>query len=291
MNLFVEERFDESIQRLALGIEPIDALRDRRVGLPLQVAIDRSPPVSPLPWVRRHDSCVFVVLYRKEINEPAPRPHLDVRITDAPHEAPMRSSRGSRPVASPLRQARRWVPRRIRYPILAENAADASPATHRIRRPSLFPGAAYDLPEATTGIRGRVLRGGKPMRWVRVQVQDQGSGRVVGRAHGDDRGEFLLALSPDAGPVGDLVDPISLRLIVFGPGAAPGPPAPPSLPAEDLLWDLPLEVAPAPGIADTVSDGVDLPPGYRASAGGPITVAFRLGRLLTTADVPFIVFT
>src|SRR6185436_7653150 len=120
-------------------------------------------------------------------------PHLDIRISDVP---------------------RRWAPRRIRYPILPEKAADLNPAAFRLRRPELFPGAAYELPESVTGIRGRVRRAGAPMRWARVEASDPVSGIVVGRAHGDDRGEFLLALSPQASPVGDLVDPLPLDITV-----------------------------------------------------------------------------
>jgi hypothetical protein len=211
-----------------------------------------------------------VVTYRKEINEPFPRPHLDVRITDVP---------------------RRWAPRRIRYPILSETVADLSPAAFLVRRPQIFPGAAYELPESATGIRGRIFRGGAPMRWGRVEARLPVTGIVVGRAHGDDRGEFLLALSPQASPVGDLVDPLPLDVLVFGPNVAPPPPAPPTLPREDLLWDLPLELAPAPGVADGVSSGTTLPPAYRASAGGAVSVSFRLRRLLTTAEVAPFVFT
>jgi hypothetical protein len=270
VNVLLPERYDEKVLRLALGIEPLDSLRDRRVGVRLDVTIDKSPPVIRLPWIERHDSCVFVVTYRKEINEPAPRPHLDIRITDVP---------------------RRWAPRRLRYPILPEAAADADPASFRIRRPELFPGAAYELPESVTGIRGRVHRGGVPMRWARVEASDPVSGIVVGRAHGDDRGEFLLALSPEASPVGDLVDPLPLDVTVFGPDPAPGPPLPAALPKMDLLWDLPLEIAPAPGLADGVSDGTTLPPTYRASAGGAVSVSFRLGRLLNTAEVAPFAFT
>ena len=270
MNVILPELFREHVCRLALGIEPLDALRDRRIGVPLPVTIDKSPPVIRLLWIERHDSCLFVVAYRKELNEPAPRPHLDIRITDV---------------------LRRWAPRLLRYPILAEAAADASPVAFRVRRPRLFPGAAYALPESANGLRGRVLRAGAPMAWARIEARDPASGIVVGRAHGDDRGEFLLALAPQASPVGDLVDPLPLDVTVFGPDPAPGPPVPATLPQADLLWDLPLEMAPPPGVADGVSDGVALPPGYRASAGGAVSVGFRLGRLLSTSEVAPFVFT
>jgi hypothetical protein len=274
VNLILPERFQEQIRRLVLGIEPVDALRDRRIGVPLRVSIDKSPPVLRLPWIDRHDSCRFAVTYRKEINQrisgPPPRPHVDIRITDVP---------------------RRWAPRRIRYPVLAEAVVDANPPEFRVRRPRLFPAAAYELPESATGIRGRVRRAGAAMRWARVEAVDPVSGIVVGRAHGDDRGEFLLVLAPEASPVGDLIDPLPLDVTVFGPNLAPGPPVPATLEQEDLLWDLPLEMAPAPGVADGVSDGVTAPPGYRASAGGAVSVRFDLGRLLTTTEVAPFVFT
>jgi hypothetical protein len=101
----------------------------------------------------------------------------------------------------------------------------------------------------------------------------------------------LLVLSPQASPIGDLVDPLPLDVTVVGPDPAPGAPVPATLPQQDLLWDLPIEMAPPPGMADGVSEGTTRPPNYRVSTGGAVSVSFRLGRLLTTTEVAPFVFT
>ena len=69
-------------------------------------------------------------------------------------------------------------------------------------------------------------------------------GVVVGRAHGDDRGEFLLLLGPGAATGPDLAFPIQATVTVFGPDPPP-PPGPDA--ALDPLWDLPLEGVPPVG--------------------------------------------
>ena len=111
---------------------------------------------------------------------------------------------------------------------------------------------------------------------VSVEAVLPASGQVVGRAHGDDRGEFLLLIGSESIPVGDLVNPLPLRVRIFGP-AAPPVPATPDLPLQDPLWDLPLETVPAPGVADTVSTGETLPAGYTANV--TANVDFFLGEL------------
>jgi hypothetical protein len=116
--------------------------------------------------------------------------------------------------------ARRFVPRRISYPLPVAIASQGPPS--RVRRPVLYPGAAYDVPQTATGIRGRVTWNQPavnevPARWVRVEAAI--NGEVVGRAHGDDRGEFLLLLRSEAGGLGDLPVPLVAQVTVFGPPA------------------------------------------------------------------------
>ena len=103
-------------------------------------------------------------------------------------------------------KGRRFVPRRFRVAVPARVAADAErrPLVSRRQAPLMFPGAAYDVGQRRSGLRGRVLRNGEPMRWAwidafyLVNVGDDAnpnflrSGRI-GRAISDDRGEFLLA--------------------------------------------------------------------------------------------------
>ncbi|MCO6454407.1 MAG: hypothetical protein J5I93_03745, partial [Pirellulaceae bacterium] len=103
----------------------------------------------------------------------------------------------------------------------------------------------------------------------------------VGHAHGDDRGEFLLALAPAAIRGSELPRTIDIRVVVYGP-AQVQPPDPADLPELDPWWDLPLEQVPAPGAADDVSPGRRLPDGY--VAGDERQVTFVVGRALSAAD-------
>lgn len=281
MNVFVADRFAENIQRLALGIEPIDAQRRLRVAHPLQVTFDSAPQGLPArPVIERHDTCLHVLRYFGREDD-----RVEMSIYDAGRRAPARN------VGFPILPAgsidlrfsdgaRRYVPRRLRFPLLTATAADAQPFTpgRRIRRPALFPGAAYDVSETSTGMRGRVLRGGRLMRWARVEARLLGSNVLVGRAHGDDRGEFLLLLGTNASPLSDLENPLTIRVTVFGPNVAPTPSSP-DLPERDPLWDAPLEIAPAPGAPDPVSAGETLPAGYVSMVTSTQDVEFILGKL------------
>jgi hypothetical protein len=250
MNEFLDGSFTENVQRLALGLEPIDAQRRARIAAPIEVTFDEVPLGLPRPPVERHPSCLHALRFL-----PGVKTTVNLRFFDA---------------------ARRFVPRRLSIPILTQAQAELHPYTDRVRRPFLFPGAAYDVSETATGLRGRVVRGGAPMRWARVEATLPGSGLLVGRAHGDDRGEFLLLIGSSAIPVGDLVNPLSVNVTVFAPAAAPVP-ATPELPSLDPLWDLPLETASSPGSADPVSAGEQQPADYTVTV--TRAVDFFLGRL------------
>src|SRR5262245_19534038 len=151
---------------------------------------------------------------------------------------------------------------------------------NRVRRPRLFPGAAYEVASGMTGLRGTVTRNGKPARWTRIVARLPGAnGTVVGRAHGDDRGEFLLLIAPTASAVGVLVDPLSIRVDGFGPEFPPVP-IPATLPKSDRYWDLPVEAAPKvdllnPNRDDPVSTGEEPPADYTATTGR--LIQFTLG--------------
>ena len=110
-----------------------------------------------------------------------------------------------------------------------------------------------------------------PARWVRVEARVDG--QVAGRAHGDDRGEFLLLLDSSAVGLKDLSTPLTAQVTVFGP------PAQVPLPADDPLGDLPVETLLAD--PDDVSPGEKLPPGYVSTAQSTRPVTFALGVLLT----------
>ena len=277
MNLFVEERYDETVWRLALGLEPIDALRGERIGVRLDVALDGVPtPLPPfeqdpslgllavqdvLRRLHRKPSCRYVLRYDELVHE-----SVAFRISDP---------------------WRRFVPRRLQLtvPTLkqvtdSERTPPVIPAQRRVRRPYLFPGAAYDVADTVTGMRGRVTRAGKPLRWARIVAKVPGAHDPIGRAHGDDRGEFLLVLGPNAGVFSPLPSTFQLDVEVtaYAPAAAPVKPADGSL-DDDPLWDLPVEQITDTTVADdAVSTGVANPsdPG---SASGAATFTFRLGRI------------
>ena len=103
--------------------------------------------------------------------------------------------------------------------LAAEALGNDVPTTSRTWRPLLFPGAGYDLAETATGVRGTVTDAGKPVRWARIEAS--ANGRVIGRAHGDDRGEFLLVLGQNTGAVGDLASPLAVTITVLA--REPGP--------------------------------------------------------------------
>jgi hypothetical protein len=272
MNEFLPTRYDERIDRLTLGIEPIDAVRRVRIASPVELALDATPidperalddifglseATSGLRRVRRRNSCRFVVSTLEQIEDPV----VALRFNDP---------------------ARRFVPRRLRYAV----PADPRDRRFRVRRPVLFPGAAYDVDETSTGLRARVTwqsaADSPPVRWARVAATI--GGNRVGYAHGDDRGEFLLLLGSAAGGLGGLPAPFRVRITVFAPPTIPPPNN------ADVFADLPLESHDVPGDLDTVSGGTTLPrisiggaPAaiYVSSASSARDVTFEFGRLRT----------
>jgi hypothetical protein len=267
VNEFLPSRFVERVERLILGIEPTDAQRRTRIAHPIQVVLDK-PSFSPAApsWdlalgfadpigarhpIPRHDSCRHALVFPPGLDSP-----IAIRMYDP---------------------ARRFVPRRISYPIPGGIAVAAPPS--RVRRPALFPGAAYDVAQTATGIRGRVtwsqsLVDEVAARWVRVEAVI--GGQVVGRAYGDDRGEFLLLLRSEAGGLGDLPAPLVAQVTVFGP------PAPIVVSPGDPFGDLPVETLLAD--PDTISPGEQLPVNYASTVSSSRPVTFELGRLLTNQD-------
>ena len=276
--------YQENIQRLALGLEPLDALSGLPVNQPLRVDVEyRIPHSSPGPASRyrfaqqpgrlplvmnRHDTGRYSLHYQAGI-----RDSIDLRLFDT---------------------RRRYVPRRLRVPLMdlqdvlsIETNQERDYARGRIRRPVLFPGAAYDLVGGATGLRGRVLRDAQPMTWSWVEAYTSAEDELVGRARGDERGEFLLLIHPLAAAAGELPDAIELTLLIYGPSVAPLAPDP-DLPAQDPLWDLPLEELPAAGIEDQVSPGITPPPGY--VEGASVELTLPIGRIATGAVVDDFVF-
>jgi hypothetical protein len=251
-NLFAPDRFDERIVRLAVGVEPIDAVRGGRVATRLRVLVEDVPaPLHRwrtwrpgevldhvLPGLDRHPSGRFARVYGRR-----PASGLVVlRVVDTAVEGP------------PPRQI---VPRRLEVAIATEAtvaAADLSPAgpglpVHRVFSVGVFPGAMAPLGRPATVVRGRVTRlvgsAQAPVRWTRVSAVDA-AGEPVGWAHGDDRGEFVLVVRHPETAVVVADDPLSVALTIGAslPPLSPDP-ADPLRPVVDPLWDLPVEPLPA----------------------------------------------
>ncbi len=254
MSSVISAAYSEHTHRLALGLEPWDALRRTRIARPIRIQVDdgRVPAPAIIP---RRDSCLHALLSGPGLGE-----HIDLLLHS---------------------DDRRFVPRRMRFS--TGSAGDQLLAViDRIRRPTLFPGANYDLAQRCTGLRGRVRRAGREMRWARIAAFLPDTSLLVGRAHGDDRGEFLLVIQPLA--LAELTDPLRVRIVVSGPAVAPAEPSDPVEPGAQLWSDLPLEVVPTTAASDQVSSGQQLPENYVSSLSASREVDLRLGRIISLAD-------
>jgi hypothetical protein len=269
MNQFLPDRYVEIIHRLALGIEPLDAQRGGRLSYQLQALHAATLLGKPRPPLERHISNLFSLRYQPGVASP-----LELLLFDT---AAARYR--------PEYDRRRIVPRRLQIPLLTLSAVESAESAdqqgfrRRIRRPAFFPGAVYDAGSVATGLRGRAVRNGRPLRWARVLATLTGSSVIAGHAHGDDRGEFLLLINAGVTTGSSLPNPLQIDVAVFAPAAIPVP-NPPGLPALDPLWDLPLESLAAPGADDPVAGGTVLPADYTAQVSR--TVTLTLGRISST---------
>ena len=284
MSRFVAAEYLENIHRLALGIEPVDAVSERGLMQPVRVDIERGVPHSmkrtDAPYcvlqsfgrvpdsLCRHPSGRYVLLYYPGIAD-----KVILRIYD---------------------HSRYYVPRRLRVPLMSpeewkelEKTELLQSNRHRLqRRPYLFPGAAYPVSSGATGLRGRVERDGQPMRWAFIEAKLPDIDQVIGQARSDDRGEFFLVLSPGAALV-DLFRTFLVEIWISGPAASPEP-DPTDIRDYDQLWDLPLEVPEEQvglGAPDNVSAG-DIPPENYITVSQ--SVVLELGRILSCEVEPFI---
>ena len=185
------------LHRLALAVEVVDPLTERLAVTSLRAGqelvrrtrtTDRSWPCAPL--------------------DPAGPARFKLR-----HQHPL----PSRVVVRLDDPARRFVPRRLRIRLWRVDRLDQTPTRpyiptqHRLLHAWLWPGAATALPQGSTVVRGRVMRTEGPARWARVTARDQ-NGQVVGRAHGDDRGEFVLVVTDQAANPLPRTLPLRLRV-------------------------------------------------------------------------------
>lgn len=291
MNAFVAAPYEETVHRLALGIEPIDAARNQVLLTPIMLTFDDLPLGNARSTLARHPSNRHVLLYDAHY---ASQPRtVDLRIFDQRERAAGSGRRSAVTKPTPGRlydtesDGRRFVPRRLRIRLRALVDAEASAAADRICRPRVFPGPAYSMNQIATGLRGHAMRAAaaplplRPLRWARVLATvpsaeaDLAQSTVVGSAHCDDRGEFVLLIRYHVAAIG-IGPELSVRLRVFA-GAEALPPSP-ELPVLDPLWDLPREEPASLADTDPVLRGEALPPGYGEVASR--VVALPLGRML-----------
>lgn len=290
-------RYVSHVDRLLLGIQPIDGVRGQAVPHRLDIAVEPRKPLSdPLTelqqrWLRG------LADRRKPLSDTWPRAS---RHASCRHVVTYESGRGTQLDIRVLDKSERIVPRRVRVPLVnlgnpeSLDVLDATPAPRRSRLPAFFPGAAYDVSERSTGLRGRVVLsdGGKlvPVRWARVEARLVVGGPPVAWAHGDQHGEFLLILPPDAIAMPAVVMPRTLDLVItaFGRRGVPAS-APPLLVRQaDPFWDVPLEEIGPPNIApnaDAAALGRVIPADYDGSDSQTIT--FSYSQFISSGIPPF----
>ncbi|HEU5387302.1 MAG TPA: hypothetical protein VFV73_15490 [Streptosporangiaceae bacterium] len=289
MNEILAPGWAERLTRLRLGIELADALGRpgplAGLGLfsenvPRPHPVPRRPAPGDaigLPGVQQNPSGRFAIAFT-------------ARDAGAPDRIEVRA----------IDPSRRCVPRRLSIPVpslaavlAADQAHDIDPAVPlapRACRPLLFPGAGYGPQAGATTIRGRATwgPGGPPVQWARVEATADGAGHSgPWRAHGDDRGEFLLVigvLSVMQAQQRSLTVDVNVTVHAR---PVPPPDTPVDSPAgsrRDPLWHLPVERLATLGSSDPVAAGEVLPPGYTATVSRVVTC--RRGR--PARPLPFV---
>jgi hypothetical protein len=172
------------LHRLALAVECLDAWGNGLVPTPVRVGRQRpdglarlADPAWPCTDLEDSGGARFTLRHQR----PLPQ-QLVVRVDDP---------------------SRRYVPRRFLvhpWPVAALDEASGLaplPARYRLLRAWLWPGSAHPLPRGTTVVRGQVAHGSAPVRWARIDAIGP-TGDIAGRAHADDRGEFVLIVTDPA---------------------------------------------------------------------------------------------
>lgn len=245
--------------RLALGVEPRDAVLGSRLTRAIHVDVER-PGAA---WLRE-DSQGFV---RAAGRDRAPMSRND----SGRHSMIWRDDLGAAVQVRMYDRRRIWVPRRLAIPL---PPSDVVATAGRIRRPVVFPGVAWDLVGGATALRSRVQQGGAPVRWAWLFARRPGEAEVVMRARADDRGEFLLVLGPATLAQAELDGEFELDIEAFAP-ISPSPAL-----DGDPLGDLLVETLAAPGDDDPVAEGrADPPDDWMAIGIGRVTL--ELGRTVS----------
>jgi hypothetical protein len=297
-NLVLPSRFIERFSRLLLGVQPMDALRVQRLAHAVDIAEEpRTPWVDPLTrdqqlWLRAlaDEGTLLSDTWPRASRHPSNR-----------HAVTFEAGRGTHLDLRVLDTAQRIVPRRLRVPLVdlgipeSMLQLDALPVGRRSRFPAFYPGAAYDTSDRVTGLRGRVVvsTGGspvRPVRWPRVTASLGAGATPIAWAHGDQHGEFLLILPPQAIalPATSLPAPLTLQVTAYGRRGLPAVVPPALVRSADPFWDLPLEEIGAPGVApeaDLVALGRFVPPDYDGSV--TQLIAFTYSLLISSGVPPF----
>ncbi|MGH3824082.1 MAG: hypothetical protein ACRDRA_14820 [Pseudonocardiaceae bacterium] len=258
------------LHRLALGVEPIDALRRLPIGPRVRVGRE----VTQLHGRRRAGGVLDPLARRTDLPlETNGTGRFKLRHGDGV---------GAMVLIRIDDPTRGYVPRRFEVPLwtLAEVEAPAGPyipVRSRLLRPSLLPGSAYPAPRGTTGVRGSMVRNGQPVRWPRVEALGPG-GLVVGRAHGDERGEFLLIVTGTGSVTPPPPATLDIQLLMYGPAGEPPDPA-----LEPVTRS---SAPPLPSDLDNpLLRGESIPIGYTVSSASP-TVTVPIGEL-RSVPAPF----
>lgn len=276
--------------RLALGLEWVDGVNAQRIASPLAAVLKRVGPLAFDQSLVGKGGGRQVVHYARRFRKYFD--HCTTRNTPRELEVAVRSA-----VDGPRFEDRRtYVPRRLKITLKLDAANQPRPTVDNIRRPCLWPGATYPVAGNTTGVRGRVLKGtdaetGVPLRWTRVLASipsneaDLAKATIVGHAHGDDRGEFLLLIEPRAIPTTQIISPLSVRLTLYVPPPVPVQPADAD---RDPLWDVPLEDV-GDFLDSPALQGKAVPAGFSSPGGSAKECDLTLGRILSGDGFLFLV--
>jgi hypothetical protein len=288
----------DAIHRLALAVAPVARPTRGPVGPGIRVGREvprppsrrrrRGEPLDPLGGrldvaLDAHSS-VFTLRHRLDIPLPPPGSPLVGEVVlrlDDP--------------------ARRYVPRRLRVPMWSRwrvEEPDSDPAVATVKAeartvtPWMLPGSAYQPPGGATGLRGRLLRHvagqpDEPVPWPRLRALGPAN-EVVGHAHGDDRGEFLLLVETTGTIPPPPPSKLPIRLAVWVPDPAAQPPPNQLIAEGDPLGELVIEDAvrrvpgAPPGSVDAVVlRGEAIPASYlRATLAPRPAEDFTVGELV-----------
>jgi hypothetical protein len=267
------------LHRLALGVECLDAVAQRRLRNAVSVGREVDPRLLPRdadpewPCVSLQDRGIGRAQIRFDHTTST---SVRLRIVDA---------------------FRRFAPRRFDVPLwtLAEiDAAELTPplvpAAARVLRPWLWPGSGALLPRGMTVIRGVVMSGDQPVRWARLNAVRPGDG-VIGHGHADERGEFIVVITGTGSLPPPAPSTLDVDLVVIAPNPASSTPVDP----RDRYADLIVETLTRPSnpplpaeLDNAVLRGTAMPAGYVPNAAVVPTLAVPVGDELTlTEAIPF----